>query len=90
MMVYFSVETESIPQQNIVIIIRRKILCPSASRLNSYNLDMLGKRLTVFLFMILLAECELPSQNPVIGIFTLPDKSDEPTMGQPYPPEKTS
>lgn len=32
----------------------------------------------------------LPPQNPVIGIFTLPDEGDEPRAGAPFPPQLTA
>ena len=47
-------------------------------------------RLIIILALIMLGLAALPPQNPVIGIFTLPDEGDEPREGQLYPPKLTA
>ena len=43
-------------------------------------------RIAVALALIMVIYAAMPPQTPVIGIFTLPDKGDEPKEGAPYPP----
>ena len=47
-------------------------------------------KILIVLIFVTLVSSSLPPQNPVIGIFTLPDKSDEPTLDQPYKTNEAS
>ena len=46
---------------------------------------MFASKIILLVLTALAVKCTLPPQTPVIGIFTLPDSGDEPTLDEPYP-----
>jgi hypothetical protein len=52
--------------------------------------NLFQMKATFLLALLAVYAAALPAQNPVIGIFTLPDEGDEPKAGVEYPPKLTA